>query len=61
MIIQHMYILVRGKANIFNTNSLGLDVILDEVGPPEILGLVEVLNNNSPYTAYVIADTCCTF
>lgn len=56
-----MYILVRGKANIFNTNSLGLDVILDEVGPPEILGLVEVLNNNSPYTAYVIADTCCTF
>lgn len=57
----HVYILVRGKANIVNVNSLGLDVILDEVEPPEILGLIEVLNNKSRYTAYVIADTSCTF
>jgi len=58
--ITHIHILLKGKANIVNTNSLGLDVILDQVKPPELLGLVEVLNDTSYYTAYVIADTDCT-
>ena len=42
-----------------NQISFSTNDIIDYVEPPHILGLMEYINKDSFYTAFVVADTAC--
>ena len=56
---EYFYILLSGHTVIMNQISFSTNDIIDYVEPPHILGLMEYINKDSFYTAFVVADTAC--
>lgn len=59
--IKYFYFLLNGRVSVLNNITWNNDNVVDTLEPLDILGLVEYLNNQSQYTAYVIAETKCVF
>lgn len=57
--VKYIYILLKGTALAKNSISWTQSDIVDRVKPIDILGLVECLNEQPAYTAYVVAETPC--
>ncbi len=60
-VIDYFYILLSGKVSVVNSVSWGYDLVIDYLEPIHILGLVEYLNNINTYTAFIVAESKCTF
>ena len=58
--VKYIYFLLKGSASVITSISWTSSDIIDTLFPLDILGLVELLNDQSAYTAYVVADTPCT-
>lgn len=56
---EYFYILLSGHTLIMNQISFSTNDIIDFVEPPHILGLMEFINHENFYTAFVVADTTC--
>ena len=56
---EYFYFLLSGHTVIMNQISFSTNDIIDYVEPPHILGLMEYINKDSFYTAFVVADTAC--
>lgn len=57
--VKYVYFLLKGTALVINSISWTNSDIVDTLVPLDILGLVELLNEQPAYTGYVIADTPC--
>lgn len=57
--VKYVYFLLKGSASVVNSISWANNEIIDTLLPLDILGLVELLNDQPDYTAYVIAETPC--
>ena len=51
---------MKGSASVITSISWTSSDIIDTLVPLDILGLVELLNDQPAYTAYVVADSPCT-
>lgn len=57
--VKYVYFLIKGTALVLNSISWTNSDIIDTLVPLDILGLVELLNDQPQYTGFVIADTPC--
>lgn len=56
---KYFYILLSGRTIIMNQISFSTSDIIDYVEPPHILGLMEYIDHDPCYTAFVVAETMC--
>lgn len=56
---KYFYFLLSGNTMIMNRISFSTNDIIDYVEPPHILGLMEYINKDPFYTAFVVAETDC--
>lgn len=57
--VKYFYFLLSGRVSVLNSITWSNDNVIDTLEPLDILGLVEYLNNQDQYTAYVVAETKC--
>ena len=57
--VKYVYFFLKGTASVVNSISWANNEVVDTLVPLDILGLVELLNDQPEYTAYVIAETSC--
>lgn len=57
--VKYVYFLLKGTAVVLNSIEWTNTNTIDTLVPLDILGLVELLNDQPGYTGYVIADTTC--
>lgn len=57
--VKYVYFLIKGTASVLNSISWTNSDVIDTLVPLDILGLVEVLNDQPCYTGYVVAETPC--
>ncbi len=58
--VKYVYFLLKGSVSVITSISWTSSDIIDILFPLDILGLVELLNDQPSYTAYVVAETPCT-
>lgn len=56
---RYFYLLLVGQAIVMNRISFSTNDIIDYIEPPHIFGLMEYVENEASYTAYVVAKTKC--
>lgn len=56
---KYFYFLLSGNTMIMNRISFSTNDIIDYVEPPHILGLMEFINKDAFYTAFVVSETDC--
>lgn len=57
--VKYIYFLLKGTASVLNSISWTNSDIIDTLVPLDLLGLVELLNEQKAYTGYVVAETPC--
>ncbi len=58
--VRYVYFLLKGSVSVITSISWTNSDVIDTLFPLDILGLVELLNDQPSYTAFVVADTPCT-
>ncbi len=57
--VSYLYFLLKGTVSVINSISWSNGNTIDTLTPPDVLGLIEHLNNVPHYTASVVAETSC--